>query len=273
MRLSLLELPTLIRRTLLVASLPRGAVDVAARMIAWAEIEGQDGLAFLEAHLPDIERGRNSAPRLLQPDGHAARLVADGASPLLYAPLVLDLATAHARRGGIGVVHVVDGMHVPPLGWIVAQASRRGLIAAVSTNIGAIIGLPSEEGPYRIEPRDPTTAVAILRLAGSSSNAFADRSAQGLAGWLTQAAREDANASGVALLCADPAAFGPDAVPAVLAAFNGRAVVVTPADNAARQAAATRDGLEIDDALWLRLRRFGDRILIPNSERSRLGAG
>jgi LDH2 family malate/lactate/ureidoglycolate dehydrogenase len=253
--------------------MPRGAADVAARMIAWAEIEGQNGLAFLESHLPDVERGRNSALRSLRSDGHAARLAADGASPLLYAPLILDLATARARRGGIGIVHVVDGMHMPPLGWIVAQASRRALVSAVATTSGAIIGLPSEKGPYRIEPSDRTTAAAILCLAGSSSNALADRSAQGLAGWLTQAAPEDGNASGIALLCVDPAAFGPDSAPAILAAFHGRAAVVTPADTAIRQATATRDGLEIDDALWLRLRRFGDRILIPNSERSRLGAG
>jgi len=47
----------------------------------------------------------------------------------------------------------------------------------------------------------------------------------------------------------------------------------SPADHALRHALALTGGLEIDEALWRRLRAYGDRVLIPNSERSRRDAG
>jgi len=47
----------------------------------------------------------------------------------------------------------------------------------------------------------------------------------------------------------------------------------SPADHALRHTLALTEGLEVDEALWHRLRAYGDRVLIPNSERSRQGAG
>ena len=54
MRLSLLELPSLIRRALMVAGLPRGCADAAARLVAWAELEQGEALAWLERELPAL---------------------------------------------------------------------------------------------------------------------------------------------------------------------------------------------------------------------------
>jgi len=266
MRLSLLELPTLVRRALLVAGLPRGVVDTAARMVAWAEIERGDGLAFLESHLPEIAGAVRARPMPVRQTARACVLASNGASPLLWAPLVLDLATAAARREAVGMAHVPDGAEAAPLGWVADQAARRGLIALLAGPSGTWAALPVDGAIWRLEHAG--------RFPASVEAELPERTQAGLAAWLARPIEpKGAPRRGVCLLCADAAAFGAAAPKAALQVLRSGARVQPPDEAEAQRAAAMRDGVEVDAALWLRLRRFGDRVLVENSERSRQGAG
>jgi LDH2 family malate/lactate/ureidoglycolate dehydrogenase len=98
-----------------------------------------------------------------------------------------------------------------------------------------------------------------IRLRGATGLVFADGLVQWAAerGMAASQRREDAKDGGDVVLVCMATGATPD----------------TPDEGRARHARATREGIDIDDALWRRLRAYGDRILIPSSDRSRQDAG
>lgn len=98
-----------------------------------------------------------------------------------------------------------------------------------------------------------------IRIQGATGGVFA-------AGLAPSAAERGMAAS---LRCEKPEDGG-DVVLVCLAA-GGAADILE--EGRARRARATSEGIDIDEALWRRLRAYGDRILIPPSERSRRDAG
>jgi hypothetical protein len=285
MRLSLLEMPRLICRALMVAGLPRGCADAAARLIGWAEIEQGGALAWLEGQLPTLA-GQSFAGFSAEPLATGAiRLGGKGCSFLVTGPLALDAATAAARRHGIGVTLVVDSVGHPPLLALADLAARRELIgvAAFAGPGGrrAAVTVPAGSQPWRFEWADGEASTLLTTLAAVATAGLPH---QGSLDDLLALLRPPPRATGAApcayaVLAADPARFeGAGRIMAALAVEIGQAKIDageshSPSDQALRHALALTEGIEIDEALWLRLRSYGDRVLIPNSERSRQAAG
>jgi LDH2 family malate/lactate/ureidoglycolate dehydrogenase len=285
MRLSLLELPTLIRRALMVAGLPRGCADAAARLIGWAEIEQGGALAWLERQLPTLA-GRPFAGRAVENLATGAiRLDGNGRSFLLTGPLALDAATAAARRHGIGATLVVDSVGYLPLLALADLAARRELIgvAAFAGPDGrrAAVTVPAGSQPWRFEWADDEASTLLATLAAAATGGLPrDGSLDDLLALLRPPPlATDTTTCSYAVLAADPARFeSAGRIMAALAVEIDQAKIDageshSPSDQAVRSALALTEGIEIDEALWLRLRAYGDRVLIPNSERSRQGAG
>ena len=155
MRLSLLELPTLIRRALLVAGVPRGCADAAARLIAWTEVEQGGALAWLDRQLPAliVRPAGGLAARPLA--AGAFRLDGAGRSCLETGPLALDAATAAARQHGIGAALVENSDGHPPLLALADHAARRGLVGLVAyagpDGSRAAATVPAGSQPWRFE--------------------------------------------------------------------------------------------------------------------------
>jgi len=282
MRLSLLELPSLIRRALMVAGLPRGCADVAARLIAWAELEQGEALAWLERELPALaaqDFGGLAGEPLVE---GALRLDGKGRSFLMTGPLALDAATAAARRHGIGAALVVDSPGHPPLLALADLAARRELVGAVAyagpDGGRAAVTLPSGTQPWRFECAGAEASALLIALAVAAAHGL-PKSLDGLLALIRPLTAAGDSGCCYAVLAADPAQFeSAGRIMAALLVEIDQAKIDageshSPSDHALRHALALTEGIEIDEALWLRLRAYGDRVLIPNSERSRRGAG
>jgi LDH2 family malate/lactate/ureidoglycolate dehydrogenase len=285
MRLSLLELPTLIRRALLVAGLPRGSADAAARLIGWAEIEQGGALAWLERQLPGLA-ARPAGPLDAEPlAAGAVRLHGRQQSFLLTGPPALDMATVAARRHGIGATLVADCAGHPPLLALADLAARRGLIGVVAfagtDGPQAATTLPDGSQPWRFDWSGGEAGSLFAALVAAATGGLPRVGSLDdlLALMRPQAAAGGAVDGSYAVLCADPARFdGAGRIMAAMLVEIDQAKVDageshSPSDQALRHALALTEGIEVDEALWLRLRAYGDRVLIPNSERSRRGAG
>ena len=284
MRLSLLELPTLIRRALLVAGLPRGCVDAAARLIGWAEIEQGGALAWLERQLPALA-ARPAGPVEAEPlAAGAVRLAGRQQSFLLTGPPALDMATAAARRQGVGATLVADSAGHPPLLALADLAARRGLIGVVAfagaDGPRAATTLPDGSQPWRFDWSGAEAGGLFAALVAAATGGLPwAGSLDALLALMRPPAAGGAADCSYAVLCADPARFdGAGRIMAAMLVEIDQAKVDageshSPSDQAVRQALALTEGIAVDAALWLRLRAYGDRVLIPNSERSRQGAG
>ena len=278
MRLSLLELPSLIRRALMVAGLPRGCADAAARLVAWAELEQGEALAWLERELPALagrEFGGLAGETLAT---GALRLGGKGRSFLMTGPLALDAATAAARRHGIGAALVVDSPGHPPLLALADLAARRELVGIAAYAGRAAVTLPSGTQPWRFDYAGAEADALLAALAEAAAHGL-PTSLDDLLALLRPPPATGASGCCYAVLAADPARFeSAGRIMAALLVEIDQAKIDageshSPADHALRHALALTDGLEIDEALWRRLRAYGDRVLIPNSERSRRDAG
>jgi LDH2 family malate/lactate/ureidoglycolate dehydrogenase len=278
MRLSLLELPSLITRALLVAGLPRGCADAAARLIAWAELEQGEALAWLERELPALaalDFGGLAGEPLAE---GALRLDGKGRSFLMTGPLALDAATAAARRHGIGAALVADSPGQPPLLALADLAARRELVGAVAYAGRGAVTLPSGTQPWRFDYAGAEADALLAALATAATQGL-PTSLDGLLALLRPPPATGAAGWAYAVLVADPSRFeSAGRIMAALLVEIDQAKIDageshSPADHALRHTLALTEGLEIDEALWRRLRAYGDRVLIPNSERSRQGAG
>jgi LDH2 family malate/lactate/ureidoglycolate dehydrogenase len=278
MRLSLLELPSLIRRALMVAGLPRGCADAAARLVAWAELEQGGALAWLERELPSLageEFGGLAGEPLAE---GALRLDGENRSFLMTGPLALDAATAAARRHGIGAALVVDSTGHPPLLALADLAARRELVGIAAYAGRAAVTLPSGTQPWRFDYAGAEADALITALAEAATHGL-PTSLDGLLALLHPPPATGDFGCCYAVLAADPARFeSAGRIMAALLVEIDQAKIDageshSPADHALRHTLALTEGLEIDETLWRRLRDYGDRVLIPNSERSRQGAG
>lgn len=278
MRLSLLELPSLIKRALMVAGLPRGCADAAARLIAWAELEQGEALAWLERELPVLaaqEFGGLASEPLAE---GALGLGGKGRSFLMTGPLALDAATAAARRHGIGAAVVVDSPGHPPLLALADLAARRELVGIAAYAGRAAVTLPSGTQPWRFDYAGSKADALLAALATAAASGL-PKSLDGLLALLRPPSATSGFGCSYAVLAADPARFeSAGRIMAALLVEIDQAKIDageshSPADHALRHTLALTDGLEVDEALWRRLRAYGDRVLIPNSERSRQGAG
>lgn len=239
-----MELPTLACRALIVAGMPRGAAEAAARLILWLELEKAEGLAFLERHCAHLAGAGAEPVRIVGETAATLTLDGGGRSALLTGPMALDLATVKARRTGLGVARVSRSPGGEALGGLAQQAAGRGLAGLIAASAGATLAFPAgEEAAARFESTDPWALLSLFPEAAAPPK------------------------DGYLLYCAEPHRV-PRPPP------DWRAGVRHGAEDIGlRRERAVRDGLEVDEALWRRLRSFGDRVLIPTSERSRRGAG
>ena len=121
------EVERLAQDALRMMGLPFPQAERAMHAVTWAEAVYGLGLAFLAERETALRAGAGTRLRLAAETGHAVTIDAGGASLLTAGPPALDLATALARRHGVGSARIVDTFGLMFAGELAAWAAGRGL--------------------------------------------------------------------------------------------------------------------------------------------------
>jgi len=250
MKVSHNELTGLCRRAFEGLGFPAGETDDAADMVVWLEQHGLRGVDTLWRGLDHLA-SRPAAPLAREfEDSSVAVIDGGGSSVLQSGSLAADLVYAKARRKGLAVVKIRNCYNRRLMLGYLARCARRGMSLMsfwrdrdAPDVIEQVVSLRAyEDFPtllrYRIEDRDDTlTRNRSVTLIASPHFAMLQ-------------------------------SLHPDPEEATLLES------VTPEDFAAQSQRVWQEGLEVDEAVWARLKELSGHTLVEPSEISRRrGAG
>ncbi|MCG8357823.1 MAG: Ldh family oxidoreductase [Kiloniellales bacterium] len=184
MRVTLHEAGLLYARVLQALGVPKGAVRAAVRMALWADIYHGLGATFMYRRYREGSIAGQAKPRILRDSPDATVVDGNGLSSLLVGPAILDLATAKANAAGQGLMTGTGMTDLLWFGQLAQQASRRGLVCALSFQASAeqaevadlaelystgrgIVALPSIGRSLWIEVPSPPLSHNLLMDSGS----------------------------------------------------------------------------------------------------------
>ncbi|MBT8764934.1 DUF3726 domain-containing protein [Metapseudomonas boanensis] len=245
MLISANELNALLKRVFEGMGYTPGHYEDAAALVSWLQLHREDGLGELERAL-DLVADRERPPAELVVEGPAT-LIAEchGRSALNCLPALLELACVQAlEQGSIGleVHHCHNRKFILK---VLADCARQGLWARAQWDNG----------------HDPVRRHLARIDAGAAYPTYQEYR-------LPEHAPQEKRQS-LTLLLGTPA----HSQPAVEIEDAREERCITPADFALAREQALENGTEISPALWQRLNRLAEAVLVESSERSRSGAG
>lgn len=294
-RLSVKEMGLLCQRVLAASKMAPGCVDAAARMVQWTEVVLGRGLLMLRETLKDLA-GDPVAPMPITVQTDSTAIIdGDGLSSLVTGPGALDVASAKARRFGLGAVEVRGSRHPGFLGCLAEQGAQRGLACLVVSDEETRLAVPTESGLIMaVRPRTAARSQHLIAssllthgglkhvLHGLSPGQAFERLFDGLS---DEPGNEDSPDSRdvYAIVCVDASALDSadaterktmEALQRVKAGRQSRDLHVYGAQEwRAIWRRAAWEGVVQDRELWLALTAFADTTLVPATERSFFGAG
>jgi hypothetical protein len=245
MLISANELAGLLKRVFEGMGYTPGHYEDASSLVSWLHLHGEDGLGELERAL-DLVADRDRPISELVAEGPAT-LIAEchGRSVLNCLPTLLELACVQALDQGAMQVEIRHCHNRKFVLKLLVDCARQGLWAQACWDNGHA---PMRRHLARIE-------------AGAVCPSYQEYS-------LTEPSPQTERQS-LTLALGTPA--HPQPAWTLESARAERSI--TPADFALAREQALENGTEISPALWQRLNRLAEAVLVESSERSRSGAG
>lgn len=250
MKVSQNELTGVCRRAFEALSFPAGDHEDAADMVVWLEQHGLEGVGALKRGLDHMASATFPVPIRLYDDPSFAVFDAAGNSILVCGSMAADLAYARARRKGLAVVKVPHCHNRLLMLGSLARCARRGMnMLAFWHNreaprvVEQVVSIRAgEDYPtlllYEVDDRDDTYTRNHSVTVMASPN-------------FDLAPSLHPDPDGVTLLR-----------------------VLEPDSFRAQSKRVLREGMEVDEALWKRLKALSSSLLVEETEASReRGAG
>ncbi|MFW3613911.1 Ldh family oxidoreductase [Billgrantia antri] len=248
MRVSFNELQGLCRKAFGGIGFDEGDAADAADMVAWMQCHGFNGvdqlnrgLDFLLAEDPEAQ------PRMIYQDGDLAVLDGQGQSVLRSISLATELGYAKARARGLSVVKIRRCHNRQLIMGYLARLAGRGI------NITA----------FWRNAQEPLTEQVVGFRAGHATPEVRVYSVR-------EVPEENEPNDGITLVMANHVELLPS-----LGADHDLDLLARHSESellACRQR-ALQDGIEVEEAIWERLKTLAQRLLVEASEASRGGAG
>ena len=242
------ELQGLCRKAFSGIGFEDGDAADAADMVAWMQCHGLHGVEQLNRGLDYLlEEAPESRPRLIYQDGDLAVLDGQGHSVLRSISLATELGFAKARARGLSVVKIRRCHNRQLIMGYLARLAGRGMnITAFWRN--AQVPLTEQVVGFRAGHATPEVRVYSVR----------------------EVPEENEPNDGITLVMANHV----ELLPSLGAGHDLDLLAHHPESEllACRQQ-ALREGIEVDDAIWGRLKTLAHRIQVESSEASRGGAG
>lgn len=245
MLISANELTALLKRVFEGMGYTTGQYEDAAALVSWLQLHGEDGLGELERAL-DLVADRERPQPELNAEG-AGVFAADchGRSALNCLPGLLELASVQAREQGLVRVELQRCHNRKFVLKLLADCARQGLWAQARWDNG----------------RSPVQRHCASIEAGAAYPGYQSYP-------LTEQPSETARHA-LVLLLGTPAQRPPLAETRATRLERS----VAPDEFALAREQALENGMEISSALWQRLNKLAEAVLVESSERSRSGAG
>lgn len=242
--LSLNELRALMRRTYEALYHHGYDFSVMARSCLWLETHGLDGIGLIIRSLPDFETSCREI-ELTEPSANHFVLEGHGRCLIPFVNAAADLAIAAAQDDGLGTIDILNVFGRLNIFAALKKSARLNLCAS------AIWYDAGEERTHILwlKPYKDLPDYYILDEAHSGP-------------W---------GESGLRFVCSNTEEIISRRVRVVLP----QEIVPhkTSAQFAAAYAAALADGIVVNRAVYTELNKIADRLLVPSTEASRLGAG
>ncbi|WP_137821472.1 DUF3726 domain-containing protein [Pseudomonas sp. D(2018)] len=245
MLISANELKALLKRVFEGMGYALGTYEDAAALVGWLHLHGEDGLGELERAL-DLVADRERPMAELIAEGPATLTVeCHGRSALNCLPALLELASVQALEQGLVRVDFLHCHNRKFVLGLLTACARQGLWAQASWDNG--------HGPVQrhvawIDAGDANPTYQTYQLAADAP--LAQRQSLSLT----------LGIPGDPQRLTEPAPARYDRC-------------VSPTEFALAGEQALENGMEVSPALWQRLNRLAEAVLVENSERSRSGAG
>jgi LDH2 family malate/lactate/ureidoglycolate dehydrogenase len=248
MKVSFNELQGLSRKAFLALGFSDGHADDAADMVAWMESFDLHGLEALNnglVHL--IEEDPDALPHILYQDGDLAVVDGKDLSVLRSSNLALELAFAKARARGLSVIKIRRCRQRQLIMGYLARLAGRGM------NVTA----------FWRNAQKPLTEQVIGFRANSTVPSIRVYSVE-------EVPEENEPNNGITVIMANHV----DLLPTMRSDYRYDLLAKhEESDLVAVRERAIANGIEVDPALWERLKVLAQKTLVEASDASRLGAG
>lgn len=248
MKVSLNELQGLCRKAFMGIGFEEGDASDAADMVAWMQCHGLDGLEHLNRGLNYLlEEDPNISPKVLYQDGDLVVLDGQKQSILRSISLALELGFAKAKARGLSVIKIRHCHNRQLMLGYLSRLSNRGM------NITA----------FWRNAKDPITEHVVGFRAGHSAPEVRIYS-------IADVQEDHEPFDGITLIMANLVELMPS-----LDVHEDVNLVAChqESDLLSLRNQSLREGIEVDAAVWERLKTMAHRILVEASEASRTGAG
>lgn len=312
-RLSIREVSQLAGRCFAAAGLPDGLAEANAEAVWWTEVYKERGITTLHRLLDDLPDWDRSAVSLEKQGSMISAVDADDQPSLVSGAAVLDMSCAQADSHGYGITSATIPSGDPTIetiGHLAYRAAKRGYIsillyADAEGESGTVLGTPEQPLPLLAETTLDAPSVSydeILNLVDSDAyrysnypmmQVFFDRDEENrystaetrllsrlLRRSIVPAAESRfATESGYVVICVDPRyPRYPDEVQHIVERFiadhdTDLTAVFDPDEISERTGRLTREGVEVDDAVWRDVFDFSSGVLAPPFEGSEADAG
>ncbi len=245
-----------------------GVAEDAAELAVLAEREGESGVAAVVRHCAEglCRPGHDRDATVVRSTSSHLALEGDGRSALLLAPIALDLACAHALRGGEGLVAARD-MRDP---WLIAglplRAARHDCVGialwqSASLTRGVAFAMAGRDVKGTWFARGEAASLAALRERLQAS-APLDACAKTLE-------RAAVDGGFVALALRSPVEAASAFLDALIATGLAR-IARSGEEMACRERAAYREGIAVTRATFDDLAAAGRALLLPQEQEPRV---
>lgn len=248
MKVSFNELQGLCRKAFTGIGYDEGDAIDAAEMVAWMEAHGLGGAQALSRGLDFLlQEDLTESPKIIYEDADISVIDALGHSILGNASLALELGYAKARARGLSVTKIRHCHNRVLVTGYLSRLAKRGMnVTAFWRNAHD----PLIEQVVGFKARHPVPEICFYSLAESPD----------------ETERND----GITLIMTNHV----DMLPSLRSDYAlNNLMQQTEVELQRRRDQALIDGIEIDDTLWLTLKRLANRLLVEASANSRSGAG
>ncbi|MCV6590003.1 MAG: DUF3726 domain-containing protein [Marinobacterium sp.] len=247
MHISMNELKASLRRCFEASGYFVGNYEDAANMILWLEKHGLNGLGELERALDYIDVDRDKPlSTVVYEDSTSAIIDSNGRSALNCIAASVDLAHAKALEVGIATVTVHNCHNRMFILKALTDCGRRGISVAAYWQNGS----------------DTVTEHTAAIKAGARYPSYSEAT--------TSLKPSDDDRQALTIICSSRV----DLTTSLQRSEGNRNARHVSAEQVAQNKEHSVDqGIDIDEALWARINKIGEGVLVENSERSRQGAG
>nr|WP_298411273.1 DUF3726 domain-containing protein [uncultured Halomonas sp.] len=248
MKVSYNELQGVCRKAFSGMEFEEGEAADAADMVAWMQCHGLEGLNALGRGLDHLLReDPNQLTSILYNDGDLAVLDGHGQSVLRSSSLAVELGFAKARARGLAIIKIRRCHNRQLIMGYLSRLAGRGMnVTAFWRN--AQIPLTEQVVGFRGNSTVPEIRVYAVH----------------------EVPEENEPNDGITLILANHV----DLLPAMRSDYHYEVLArQDESDLLAHRERAFAEGIDVDDALWQRLKTLATRILVESSDASRSGAG